>query len=93
MFKIASPFLTGKFLHADVKATPHKDRLTALHVICLQIFHHITQKFLEIRPKGVPMVRQYSFKIFMQSNEQSDCASDTRSLCGVVLRFSAVKLC
>ena len=31
---------------AQLKATPHKARLTALHAICLLIFRHIAQKFL-----------------------------------------------
>jgi hypothetical protein len=31
------------------KATPHKDRLSALYIICLQIFHHISQKLLDLR--------------------------------------------
>ena len=35
--------------------------------ICLQIFRHITQKFLDIR--------QYACEIFMQSDKKSDCAS------------------
>ena len=32
-----------------LKATPHKDRLKALHQICLHIFRHSTQNSLEIR--------------------------------------------
>ena len=36
-------------------AIPHKAHLTALHVICLHIFRHLTQKFLDIRPKEVPL--------------------------------------
>ena len=35
------------------KATPHKDRLTALRVPCLHLFRHIAQKFLDIR--GLPL--------------------------------------
>ena len=31
------------------KATPHKARLAALHAICLLIFRHTAQKFLDIR--------------------------------------------
>ena len=27
------------------EAIPHKERLAALHAICLQIFRHISQKF------------------------------------------------
>ena len=60
-----------------LEATPHKDRLTALYVICLHIFRHITQKLLEIR--------QYSCVDFMQSDEKIDCASPAQSLCGVAL--------
>ena len=32
-----------------LQATPHKARLTALHAICLLIFRHTAQKFLDIR--------------------------------------------
>ncbi len=60
-----------------VRAIPHKDRLTALHVICLHIFRQIVQKFLDIR--------QYACVISVQSDEKSDCASDAQSLCGVAL--------
>ena len=60
-----------------LKATPHKARLTALHVICLHIFRHITQKSLDRR--------QPACVIFMQSDEKSDCASAAQSLCGVAL--------
>ena len=63
----------------QVKATPHKARLTSLHVICLHIFRHITQIFL--------VIRQYCCVKFMQSDEISDCASDAQSLCGVALRI------
>ena len=58
-------------------ATPPKACLTALHVICLHIFRHITQIFLAIR--------QYCCVEFMQSDEKSDCASATQSLCDVAL--------
>ena len=34
---------------AIIKTTPHKARLTALHAICLLIFRHTAQKFLDIR--------------------------------------------
>ncbi|MBO5320706.1 MAG: hypothetical protein J6B01_13035, partial [Ruminococcus sp.] len=64
-----------KVLTTILKATPHKDRLTALHIICLHIFRHITQKLLAIR--------QYACVVFMRSDEKSDCASAAQSLCGV----------
>ncbi len=60
-----------------LEATPHKDRLTALHVICLHIFRHLAQKFLEMR--------QHSCVISIQSDEKSDGASAAQSLCGVAL--------
>ena len=60
-----------------VKATPHKDRLTALWHICLHIFRHLAHKFLDIR--------QYACEIYVQSAEKSDCASVPQSLCGVAL--------
>ena len=63
-----------------VKATPHKDRLTALWHICLHIFRHLAHKFLDIR--------QYACEIYAQSAEKSDCASAPQSLCGVALIIS-----
>ena len=60
-----------------VKATPHKDRLGALHVICLQIFRYLAQNLFDIR--------QYACIGFVQSNEKSDFASDAQSLCGIAL--------
>jgi hypothetical protein len=39
----------AKKRQAVVKATPHKDRLTALLHICLHIFRHISQKLLDLR--------------------------------------------
>ena len=32
-----------------IKATPHKDRLSALYASCLHLFRHIAQIYLEIR--------------------------------------------
>ena len=58
-----------------VKATPHKDRLTALHRICLIFFRHSTQNSLEIR--------QYSCGSFMHSDEKICYASSAQSLCGI----------
>jgi len=46
-----------------LKAIPYKDRLAAMHAICLHKFRSIAQKFLDIR--------QYAYGIFMQSNEIS----------------------
>ena len=63
-----------------VKATPHKDRLTALHIICLQIFRYLAQNLFDIR--------QYACIDFVQSNEKSDFASDAQSLCGIALSNS-----
>ena len=62
------------------KATPHKDRLTALRVPCLHLFRHIAQKFLDIR--------QYACEISIQSDEKSDGAIRTQSLCGIALKLS-----
>ena len=61
-----------------VKVTPHKDRLTALHAIYLQIFRHSTQKSLDIH--------EYACGIFMHPAEKSDSASDAQSLCGIALK-------
>jgi hypothetical protein len=59
----------------DVKATPHKEHLTILHVICLHIFRHISQKCSCIHKVCTPL--------FVSSDKKSDCASDAQSLCGV----------
>ena len=59
--------------------TLHKARLTALHAICLQIFHHIAQKSLAIR--------QYACGISRQSAEKSDYASYAQALCSVSLQI------
>ena len=61
----------------NAKATPHKARLTTLYVINLYLFRHLAQKFLDIR--------QYAYKISVQSDEKSDCVSAAQSLCGVAL--------
>ncbi|MBO5319226.1 MAG: hypothetical protein J6B01_05395 [Ruminococcus sp.] len=53
--------------------------MTALYVICLHIFRHITQNRLAIR--------QYACVAFVQSDEKSDCASAAQSLCGVAFTF------
>ena len=60
-----------------IKATPHKERLTALQRIYLHIFRHLAHKFFDIR--------QYACKISAQSAEKSDCVSAPQSLCGVAL--------
>ncbi len=60
---------------ATIKAAPHKERLTALHVICLHIFRHIAQISFDIR--------QYVCAQFVQSDKKSDFASDAQSLCGI----------
>jgi hypothetical protein len=58
-----------------IKATPHKEHLAILHVICLHIFRHLAQKSLDRR--------QPACTIFAQSDKKSDGASDAQSLCGV----------
>ena len=65
-----------------IKATPHKVRLTALHEICLHIFRHSAQKFLDIR--------QYAFGISVQSDEKSDFASFAQALCGIALNVKSL---
>lgn len=62
-----------------MKATPHKERLTPLSHICLQIFRHTAQKFLNIR--------QYACGIFVQSDEKFNFASVRQSLCSVALNL------
>ena len=85
----ALPLLSPSFLIADcfcsIKATPHKARLTALHAICLHIFRHLVQKFLDRR--------QPACKISIQSDEKSDGASCAQALCGVALKFIIAHLC
>lgn len=61
--------------YAIIKATLHKVRLAALHAICLLIFRHIAQKFFAIR--------QYDYRISMQSAEKFGYASYAQALCGV----------
>ncbi len=68
-----------------------------MRVPCLHLFRHIAQKFLDIR--------QYACEISIQSDEKSDGAIHTQSLCGIAFiltlalslikdadNFSAVKL-
>ena len=66
-----------------IKATPHKDRLTALHAICLHKFRHITQILLNLR--------QQICVEFRRSDEISVCASCTQSLCGIALTFPVIE--
>ncbi len=68
----------------NVKATPHKARLTTLHKICLHFFRHLAQKSLDIR--------QYACKISVQSDEKTDFASFAQALCGIALRKTAVNV-
>jgi hypothetical protein len=65
-------------------ATPHKDRLTALLHIYLNIFRHSAQKFLDIR--------QYACEISIQSDEKSCCVSAQQSLCGIAYRQISMRL-
>ena len=69
-----------QILKNGFKATPHKARLTALHVICLRFSCHLAQKLLDIR--------QYACVVFVQSDEKIGSASAAQSLCGVALRLS-----
>jgi hypothetical protein len=62
-----------------IKATPRKERLSALYAICLQIFRHSTQKSLDIR--------EYACGIFMHSDKKSVGASDAQSLCSIALKI------
>jgi len=74
------PLLFRKFydkLNGSIKATPHKARLKALYWICLHIFRHLAQKFLDIR--------QYACGISIQSDEKSVGASPAQALCGIAL--------
>ena len=66
------------------KATPHKARLTALYAICLHIFRHLAQKFLDRR--------QPACEISIQSDEKSDSASYAQALCGAALTDRRKKL-
>ncbi|MCM1439381.1 MAG: hypothetical protein NC131_09320 [Roseburia sp.] len=63
-----------------LKATPHKARLTPLRTSCLHIFRHIAPKFLDRREPAC--------EILVQSDEKSDCATRTQSLCGIALTKS-----
>ena len=67
------------FIILLLKATPHKNRLTAWHHICLLFFRHLAQKSLDNR--------QVDCGISIQSDEKIDCASAAPSLCGVALKL------
>ena len=47
------------------------------HLAC-RLFRHIAHKFLDLR--------QQACKIYVQSDEKSDCAIRTRSLCGIAYK-------
>ena len=66
------------FIILLLKATPHKNRLTAWHHICLLFFRHLAQKSLDNR--------QVDCGISIRSDEKIDCASAAPSLCGVALK-------
>ena len=62
--------------------------MTALYVICFHIFRHLTQKFLDIRPKEVPLgYVSIPAKFLCNLTKKSDGASDAQSLCGVALEI------
>ena len=69
----------GAHFYYEFKAIPHKDRLTALRTSCLQLFRQIAPNHLEIR--------QYSCGVLIQSDEKSDSAIRTQSLCGIALKI------
>ncbi len=58
-------------------AIPNKVRLTALHVICLHIFRHISQK--------ASLIHKVFTAFFVSSDKKSDCASDAQTLCGIAI--------
>ena len=66
-----------KVIDKRLKATPHKDRLTAWHHICLLFFRHLAQKFLDSR--------QVNCEISIHSDEKIDFASAAPSLRGIAL--------
>ena len=74
---IIQAYDTNRIFMTDPKATPHKNRLTAWHHICLLFFRHLAQKSLDNR--------QVDCGISIQSDEKIDCASAAPSLCGVAL--------
>ena len=76
MSVLCNDFLRKPFKHRLV-ATPNKARLKALYWICLHIFRHLAQKFLDIR--------QYACGISIQSDEKSVGASPAQALCGIAL--------
>ena len=64
----------------SLKATPHKERLTALYASCLHIFRHLAQISLD--------GRQPACAQFVQSAEKSDGAICAQSLCGIALKIA-----
>ena len=59
-----------------IKATPHNHRLTALHVICLHKFRHITQSFLDLACTSFACTQ--ACVNFRQSDEISGSTSDAQ---------------
>ncbi len=76
--------IQGTSVLEKARATPHNHRLTPLHAICLHIFRHNTQSFLDLR--------QQACVNFMHSDEKSDYASDVQWLYGVALGKSITTL-
>ena len=68
---------SGSVANDSFMATPHKERLAALHVIWLHLFRHISQK--------CSWIHKVFTALFVSSDEKSDGASDAQSLCGIAL--------
>ena len=67
----------GEINTQNLKATPHKERLSPLHASCLRLFRHLAQKFFDLR--------QQACIISVQSAEKFACAICAQSLCGIAL--------
>ena len=72
--------IMGNLLCIWLWAIPHKERLSTLHAICLQISRHILQKCSWIHPVFTPL--------FVSSDEKFDDVSVAQSLCGIAYDFS-----
>ena len=64
-----------------LKATPHKDRLTALHAPYLHLFRHLTQISLDWQPPNCTQFAQSGGGFRLTKNLTSQSA---RNLCAVL---------
>ncbi len=76
--------ISTKYCDIIKMATPYKARMTALYVICFHIFRHLTQKFLDIRLKEVPLGYVSMPAKFLCNLTKNLTAHLTHNLCAVL---------